>query len=52
MTLPPVHDPRKRQTGPADIMNMAVWELERDTGKVVNKIGRAGHAGVNSRSCM
>jgi len=38
-------DPQQKYIFVADIMNMVVWELERDTGNVVNKIGRAGHAG-------
>jgi DNA-binding beta-propeller fold protein YncE len=38
-------DPGQKYIYIADIMNMAVWQLERDTGKVVQKIGRAGHAG-------
>ena len=38
-------DPQQKYIFVADIMNMVVWELERDTGNIVNKIGRAGHAG-------
>jgi len=29
----------------ADIMNMTVWQLDRQTGKVVQRIGRPGHEG-------
>jgi hypothetical protein len=38
-------DPQQKYIFVADIMNMVVWQLERDTGKIVNKICRAGHAG-------
>jgi len=38
-------DPGQKYIFIADIMNNVVWELERDTGKIVNKIGRTGHAG-------
>ena len=38
-------DPQQKYIFVADIMNMVVWELERDTGKIVNKIGRSGHEG-------
>jgi sugar lactone lactonase YvrE len=44
-TLEPVHSPDAKYIFVADIMNSVVWQLDRDTGRVVQKIGRAGHAG-------
>ena len=38
-------DPEQKYIFVADIVNNVVWELERDTGKIVDKIGHAGHAG-------
>jgi hypothetical protein len=38
-------DPGQKYIFVADIVNNVVWELERDTGKVVAKIGHHGHQG-------
>jgi hypothetical protein len=38
-------DPGQKYIFVADIVNNVVWELERETGKIVDKIGHHGHAG-------
>jgi len=38
-------DPQQKYIFIADIMNMTVWELDRQTGQVVQRIGRPGHEG-------
>jgi hypothetical protein len=38
-------DPQQKYIFIADIMNMTVWELDRQTGKVVQRIGRFGREG-------
>src|ERR1700730_9857788 len=38
-------DPEQKYIFVADIVNNVVWELERDTGKIVDKIGHHGPAG-------
>jgi len=38
-------DPAQKYIFIADIMNMTVWELDRQTGKVVQRIGRFGREG-------
>ena len=38
-------DPQQKYIFVADIMNMTVWELDRQTGQVVQRIGRPGHEG-------
>jgi DNA-binding beta-propeller fold protein YncE len=38
-------DPQQKYIFIADIMNMTVWQLERQTGKVVQRIGRFGREG-------
>ena len=38
-------DPGQKYIFVADIVNNVVWELERETGKVVDKIGHHGHQG-------
>jgi hypothetical protein len=38
-------DPGQKYIFVADIVNNVVWELERETGKVVAKIGHHGHQG-------
>jgi hypothetical protein len=38
-------DPEQKYIFVADIVNNVVWELERETGKIVDKIGHHGHAG-------
>jgi hypothetical protein len=38
-------DPGQKYIFVADIMNNVVWELDRQTGQVVDKIGHAGHEG-------
>jgi sugar lactone lactonase YvrE len=38
-------DPQQKYIFIADIMNMVVWQLDRQTGQVVQKIGRLGREG-------
>ena len=38
-------DPDQKYIFVADIVNNVVWELERETGRIVDKIGHHGHAG-------
>jgi len=38
-------DPQQKYIFVADIMNMSVWMLDRQTGAVVQRIGRAGRGG-------
>jgi DNA-binding beta-propeller fold protein YncE len=38
-------DPQQKYIFIADIMNMSVWMLDRQTGAVVQRIGRAGRGG-------
>jgi DNA-binding beta-propeller fold protein YncE len=38
-------DPQQKYIFIADIMNMVVWQLDRQTGRVVQKIGRFGREG-------
>ncbi|HZO55348.1 MAG TPA: hypothetical protein VFB63_21760, partial [Bryobacteraceae bacterium] len=38
-------DPQQKYIFVADIMNMSVWMLDRQTGEVVQRIGRAGRGG-------
>ena len=38
-------DPQQKYIFIADIMNMVVWELDRQTGEIVQKIGRFGREG-------
>ena len=38
-------DPQQKYIFIADIMNMTVWQLDRQTGKVVQRIGRFGREG-------
>jgi DNA-binding beta-propeller fold protein YncE len=38
-------DPQQKYIFIADIMNMVVWQLDRQTGQVVQKIGRFGREG-------
>ena len=38
-------DPEQKYIFVADIVNNVVWELERESGKIVDKIGHHGHAG-------
>jgi DNA-binding beta-propeller fold protein YncE len=38
-------DPQQKYIFVADIVNNVVWQLERDTGVIVGKIGHHGHSG-------
>lgn len=38
-------DPQQKYIFVADIVNGVVWQLERDSGKIVGKIGHRGHGG-------
>jgi sugar lactone lactonase YvrE len=38
-------DPQQKHIFIADIMNMVMWQLDRQTGEVVQKIGRFGREG-------
>ena len=38
-------DPAQKYIYVSDIMNMVVWQLDRQTGQVISRIGRSGHAG-------